>query len=133
NVPMLSSPPVENDRLGLSHTLRRIHTALFGPLPFVRPAHPLWLDTFDVAAQLMSWRQAGQRLLWLCSRDSLFSSVLKDRRDPTSLLMTTPTSQAARGDFFDACLCELSPSELMMLPALHRRIRTRVRNGGKGV
>jgi hypothetical protein len=131
NVSMLSSPPVENERLGLSHTLRRIHTALFGPLPFVRPAHPLWLDTFDVAAQLMSWRQAGQRILWLCSRDSLFSSVLKDRRDPTSLLVTRPADQETDGDLFDACLCELGPSELTRLPALHRRIRTLVRNGGK--
>ena len=124
---------IEKEARGLSHILRSVHTALFGPLPFLRPAHPLWLDTFDVTAQLVSWRRAGQRILWLCSRDSLFSSVLKDRRDPTSLLMTTPTSQPARGDFFDVCLCELSPSELMMLPALHRRIRTLVRNGGKVV
>src|SRR5262249_35071688 len=74
--------------------------------------------------------RSGQRILWLCSRDSLFSSILKDRSDPTSLLMTKPTNQAAGGDFFDACLCELSPSELTTLPALHRRIRTLVRNGG---
>jgi hypothetical protein len=123
--------PIEKEGRGLSHVLRSIHTALFGPLPLLRPAHPLWLDTFDVTAQLVSWRQSGQRILWLCSRDSLFSSLLKDRRDPTSLLMTTPTSEAASGDLFDACLCELSPSELTTLPALHRRIRTLVRNGGK--
>jgi len=128
-----TSPAIEKEARGLSHVLRSVHTALFGPLPFLRPAHPLWLDTFDVTAQLVSWRRAGQRILWLCSRDSLFSSVLKDRRDPTSLLMTTPTSQPARGDLFDSCLCELSPSELMMLPALHRRIRALVRNGGKVV
>ena len=128
-----TSPALEKEARGLSHILRSVHTALFGPLPFLRPAHPLWLDTFDVTAQLVSWSRAGQRILWLCSRDSLFSSILKDRRDPTSLLMTTPASQAARGDFFDACLCELSPSELMMLPALHRRIRILVRNGGKVV
>src|SRR6266481_1246456 len=126
-----TSPAIEKEARGLSHILRSVHTTLFGPLPFLRPAHPLWLDTFDVTAQLVSWRRAGQRILWLCSRDSLFSSVLKDRRDPTSLLMTTPTSQPARGDFFDACLCELSPSQLLTLPALHRRIRTLVRNGGK--
>jgi hypothetical protein len=45
--------------------------------------------------------------------------------------MTRPTSEPAGGDSFDACLCELSPSELTTLPALHRRIRTLVRNGGK--
>src|SRR6516165_1547440 len=126
-----TSAPTEKEGRGLSHILRSVHTALFGPLPFLRPAHPLWLDTFDVTAQLVSWRRAGQRILWLCSRDSLFSSVLKDRRDPTSLLMTGPTNQEASGDFFDACLCELSPTELTTLPALHRRIRTFVRNGGK--
>jgi hypothetical protein len=126
-----TSPPIEKEGRGLSHILRSIHTALFGPLPFLRPAHPLWLDTFDVTAQLASWRRSGQRILWLCSRDSLFSSILKDRSDPTSLLMKKPTNDAAGGDFFDACLCELSPSELMTLPALHRRIRTLVRNGGK--
>jgi hypothetical protein len=126
-----TSAPIEKEGRGLSHILRSIHTALLGPLPFLRPAHPLWLDTFDVTAQLVSWRQSGQRILWLCSRDSLFSSILKDRSDPTSLLMTKPTNQAAGGDSFDACLCELSPSELTTLPALHRRIRTLLRNGGK--
>jgi hypothetical protein len=126
-----TSPPTEKEGRRLSHILRSIHTALFGPLPFLRPAHPLWLDTFDVTAQVVSWSRAGQRILWLCSRDSLFSSILKDRSDPTSLLMTTPMNQAASGNFFDACLCELSPSELTMLPALHRRIRTLVRNGSK--
>jgi hypothetical protein len=60
----------------------------------------------------------------------LFSSILKDRSDPTSLLMMRPTNQAD-GDLFDACLCELSPSELTTLPALHLRIRTLVRNGAK--
>jgi hypothetical protein len=124
-------PPIQKEGRGLSHILRAIHTALFGPLPFLRPAHPLWLDTFDVTAQLVSWKRDGQRILWLCSRDSLFSSILKDRNDPTSLLMTRPTNQVAGGDFFDACLCELSPSELTTLPALHRRIRTLMRNGGK--
>jgi hypothetical protein len=79
----------------------------------------------------VSWRRSGQRILWLCSRDSLFSNILKDRSDPTSLLMTKSTNQAAGGDFFDACLCELSPSELTTFPALYRRIRTLVRNGGK--
>ncbi|HKD41780.1 MAG TPA: hypothetical protein VKB87_15970, partial [Myxococcaceae bacterium] len=103
---------------GLSHIFRSIHTALFGPLPFLRPAHPLWLDTVDVTAQLVSWRRSGQRILWLCSRDSLFSSILKERSDPTSLLMTRPTNPTS-GDLFDACLCELSPSELTTLPALH--------------
>src|SRR5262249_8100536 len=49
NVRALTSSPIENERLRLSHTLRQIHTTLFGPLPFVRSAHPLWLDTFDVA------------------------------------------------------------------------------------
>jgi len=126
-----TSALIENEGRGLSHVLRSIHTALFGPLPLLRPAHPLWLDTFDVTAQLVSWRRSGQRILWLCSRDSLFSSILKDRSDPTSLLMTRPTSEPASGDLFDACLCELSPSELTTLPALHRRMRTMVRNGGQ--
>jgi len=126
-----TSPPIEKKSRGLSHILRSIHKTLFGPLPLLRPAHPLWLDTFDVAEQVASWQRSGQRILWLCSRDSLFSSMLKDCRDPASLLMTKRKDQAASGDFFDACLCELSPSALMMLPALHRRIRTLVRNGGK--
>jgi hypothetical protein len=131
NVPALTSPSIQKERLGLSQALRRIHTALFGPLPFVRSAHPLWLDTFDVAAQLTSWHRSGQRVLWLCSRDSLFTSVLKDRRDPASLLVTRPADEKTGADVFDACLCELGPSELTRLPALHRRIRMLVRDGGK--
>jgi hypothetical protein len=122
---------MEKEGRGLSHILRSIHTALFGSLPLLRPAHPLWLDTFYVASQLAYWQRSGQQILWLCSRDSMFDNILKDRREPTSLLMTKPKDPAASGDFFDACLCELSPSGLTMLPALHRRIRTLVRNGGK--
>src|SRR5262245_6953071 len=128
---LAASPPIEKEGRGLSHILRSIHTALFGSLPILRPAHPLWLDTFHVTAQVASWQRSNQRILWLCSRDSLFGSILTDRRDPTSLLMTKPKDQAASVDLFDACLCELSPSGLMMLPALHHRIRTLVRNGGK--
>jgi hypothetical protein len=126
-----TSALIEKEGRALAHILRSIHTALFGPLPFLRPAHPLWLDTFDVSAHLASWLRSGQRILWLCSRDSLFASILKDRSDPTSLLMTMPTSESVSGDLFDACLCELSPSELTTLPAFHRRIRTLIRNGGK--
>jgi hypothetical protein len=128
---VLTSPPTEQEGRRLSAMLRSIHTALFGPRPFLRPAHPLWLDTFDVTAQIMSWQRSGRRILWLCSRDSLFNDVLKDRRDPTSLLVTRPNDQEPSEDLFDACLCELSLSELTMLPTLHRRIRTLLRNGGR--
>ena len=41
----------------LSQALRSFHTALFGAPPFLRSAHPLWLDTFDIAVQLESWLQ----------------------------------------------------------------------------
>src|SRR4029453_6104444 len=74
---------------------------------------------------------SGEKVLWLCSRDSMFDNILKDRREPTSLLMTKPKDPAASGDFFDACLCELSPSVLTMLPALHPRIPPLVRSGRK--
>jgi hypothetical protein len=131
NPTVLTSAPIEQEGRGVSVMLRSVHTALFGPLPFLRPAHPLWLDTFDVTAQLVSWQRSGERILWLCSRDSLFNNALKDRRDPTSLLMTRPSDEEASGDLFDACLCELSPSELTMLPTLHRRLRTLLRHGGK--
>jgi hypothetical protein len=130
SLPAPASHQRESEGRRMSDMARSIHTALFGSLPFLRPAHPLWLDTFDITAQLVSWREAGQRVLWLCSRDSLFSSALKDRIDPTGFLMR-PTDQAARRECFDACLCELSPSELTTLPALHRRIRALMRNGGK--
>src|SRR5262249_16382196 len=125
-----ASPPIEKQGR-LSRILRSIHTALFGPLPFLRPAHPLWLDTFEVTAQIVSWQRSEERILWLSARDSLFSSILKVRTDPTSLLMTGPTEHAASGEPYDGCLCELSPSELTTLPALYRHIRTLVRNGGK--
>ena len=116
----------------LSNAPRAIHTTLFGSLPFLRPAHPLWLDTRDVTAHLTSWRQSGKRVLWVCSRESWFSGILNDRTDPTSLLMTRrPTEQPTSHECFDACLCELRPSELTTLPALHRRIRMLVRSGGK--
>src|SRR5262249_57829661 len=39
-----TSPAIENEARGLSYILRSVHTALFGPLPFLRPAAPLWAD-----------------------------------------------------------------------------------------
>src|SRR5262249_11436528 len=71
-----------------------------------------------------------QRILWVCSRDSLFSSVLKDRVDPASLLLMR-AEQAVSRELYDACLCELGVTELTTLPALHREFRTLVRNHGK--
>jgi len=111
---------------------RAIHRRMFGSFPLLRPAHPLWLDTADVAARLSAWRQAGRdRILWLSSKDSFFHSLLTERSDATRLLLKEPDHPNGEHMPYDACLCELSPTELSNLPALYARIRPLVSNGAE--
>ena len=114
----------------LSAGVRIIHRGMFGSLPLLRPSHPLWVDTADVAARLLAWRQTGRdRVLWLSSKDSFFRSLLTERTDSTQLLL----KQADRAEDvpYDACLCELSPTELSNLPALYAKIRPLVSDGSE--
>jgi hypothetical protein len=116
----------------LAGAVRAIHCRMFGSLPLLRPAHPLWLDTADVAARLSAWRQAGRdRVLWLSSKDSFFHSLLTDRSDATRLLLKQPDHPSGEDISYDGCLCELSPTEIANLPALYAKIRPLVRDGAE--
>ena len=134
NAPPSANPPRIRrsviDRL--SRGVRAIHCRMFGSLPLLRPAHPLWHDTADVAARLSAWRQAGRdRVLWLSSKDSFFHSLLTERSDATQLLLNHPDRLGGRGMPYDACLCELSPTEISNLPALYAAIRPLVSDGAE--
>jgi hypothetical protein len=97
---------------------------MFGVVPLVRPTHPLWLDTADVTAQLSMWRRSGRnRILWLSSKDSFFRRLMPGRPQSPQALLTNSTSFAQEGLPYEACLCELSLSELISLPRLYARIK----------
>jgi hypothetical protein len=116
----------------LSARVRAIHCKMFGSLPLLRPTHPLWLDTADVAAWLSAWRQEGRnRVLWLSSKDSFFHGLLTERTDATRLLLKQRDYPNNEDMPYDACLCELSPTEISNLPALYARIRPLVRDGAE--
>jgi hypothetical protein len=125
--------PVRRGMIGkLSAWVRAIHCRMFGSLPLLRPTHPLWLDTADVAVRLSAWRQAGRdRILWLSSKDSFFHSLLTERSDATRLLLKQPDHSSIEDTPYDACLCELSPTEISNLPALYAKIRPLVSDGAE--
>jgi hypothetical protein len=132
-VPAAKPLPVRRGMIGkLSAWVRAIHCKMFGSLPLLRPSHPLWLDTADVAAHLSAWRQAGRdRVLWLSSKDSFFHSLLTERSDATRLLLKQPDHSSIEDTPYDACLCELSPTEIWNLPALYAKIRPLVSDGAE--
>src|SRR5262249_30904772 len=125
--------PVRRGMIGkLLAWVRAIHCRMFGSLPLLRPTHPLWLDTADVAVRLSAWCQAGRdRILWLSSKDSFFHSLLTERSDATRLLLKQPDHPSIEDTPFDACLCELSRTEISNLPALYAKIRPLVSDGAE--
>jgi hypothetical protein len=132
-LPAAKPLPVRRGMIGkLSAWVRAIQRKMFGSLPLLRPSHPLWLDTADVAAHLSAWRQAGRdRVLWLSSKDSFFHSLLTERSDATRLLLKQPDHSSVEDTPYDACLCELSPTEISNLPALYAKIRPLVAEGAE--
>jgi len=106
----------------LSHAANGLQEKMFGVVPLVRRTHPLWLDIADVATELAQWRRSGQRVLWISSKDSFFHRLMSTRAQSPQLLLKT-SSLIDEEPPYDTCLCELSLSELSILPALYSRIR----------
>ena len=117
----------DNTKKGLIARLSNVSTALqkrmFGLVPLVRRTHPLWLDTAEVATELSAWRRSGRdRILWVTSKDSFFHRLMPARAQSPQLLLKSNFD--VEGELlYDACLCELSLSELSSLPALYSRMR----------
>jgi hypothetical protein len=112
------------DGMSLSSIATAIQGKMFGSVPLVRRTHPLWLDSADVAAQLAAWRRSGHdRILWVSSKDSFFRRLMPGRAQSPQLLLKDSNGPVSEDTPYDACLCELSLSELSILPALYSRIR----------
>src|SRR4029077_19912400 len=58
-------------------------------------------------------------------------SLLSERSDATRLLLKQPDHSSTEGMPYDACLCELSASEIANLPTLYAKIRALVRDGAE--
>ena len=115
----------------LSHVATALQEKMFGFVPLVRRTHPLWLDTAEVAAQLSGWRRSRRhRILWVSSKDSFFHRLMSARAQSPQLVLKA--SSVVEDELpYDACLCELSLSELSILPALYSRIRRLVADGAE--
>ena len=125
-VPDRSNTPVSKTTgaSGLSQMVTALQEKMFGVVPVLRRTHPLWLDTYDVAAQLSAWRSSGRtRVLWITSRDLFFRSLLSGPPQSPQLFLKGAGSLTGESPLHDACLCELSLSELVNLPALYTNIR----------
>ena len=121
----------EGSSARLSHVATALQEKMFGVVPLVRRTHPLWLDTAEVAAQLSGWRRSGRhRILWVSSKDSFFHRLMSARAQSPQLVLKA--SSVVEDELpYDACLCELSLSELSILPALYSRIRQLVADGAE--
>jgi hypothetical protein len=127
----VSRPSTEGSSARLSHVATALQEKMFGFVPLVRRTHPLWLDTAEVAAQLLGWRRSGRhRILWVSSKDSFFHRLMSARAQSPQLVFKA-SSVVEEELPYDACLCELSLSELSILPALYFRIRRLVADGAE--
>ena len=115
----------------LSYIATALQEKMFGLVPLVRRTHPLWLDTAEVAAHLSAWRRSGRhRILWVSSKDSFFHRLMSARAQSPQLVLKA-SSDVEEEPPYDACLCELSLSELSILPALYSRVRQLVADGAE--
>ena len=78
-----------------------------------------------------AWRRSGRhRILWVSSKDSFFHRLMSARAQSPQLVLKA--SSVVEDELpYDACLCELSLSELSILPALYSRIRRLVADGAE--
>ena len=112
--------------------LQSFYRNVFGTIPKVGLFHPLWTDSFAVAREVANWRAGGeQRILWISSVNSLFDAEVAPRINPTTLLMSELSGSPSESLLYDACVCELSLSELLYLRRLYAKIRPLIRDGGK--
>jgi hypothetical protein len=116
----------------LSYVATVIQEKLVGSVPLVRRTHPLWLDTADVVEQISAWRRSGHdRILWLSSKDSFFHRLMPGHAQSPQLLLKGSNGPRREDAPYDACLCELSLSELSCLRALYARIRELLTDRGE--
>src|SRR5262249_59049557 len=72
-LPAAKPLPARRGMIGkLSAWVRPVHCKMFGSLPLLRPSHPLWLDTADVAAHLSALGPTGRDPLLLLSFQGSF-------------------------------------------------------------
>ena len=102
---------------------------VFGRVPDLKMAHPLWLDTQFVFARLSALRRRGDpRILWVGTRSTYFDRVLADRLDPA--MFDAPSLLPARIGLgrYDCCVCDLTPEEAVGFKALYYKIRPYLKN-----
>jgi hypothetical protein len=121
--------PKKRDSAAPHQLVVALQAKMFGLVPLLRRTHPLWLDTKDVADQILNWRRSGRtQILWITARDSFFTSLLSGPPHSPQVLLKGASSSVEQDQPYDACLCELSLSELVNLPPLYANIKQILRD-----
>ena len=117
---------------GVLRMLKVIYGNTFGLPPQVTKFHPFWAENSPVSAKIAAWRNEGRpNILWISSGDTVFRRLLSNRVDPAALLAPHIRVALLEQAPYDACLCQLTLTELEDLNRLYAAIRPLIRENGQ--
>jgi hypothetical protein len=116
----------------LLRPLEAIYRNTFGSPPNVGNFHPLWIDAWPVYRKIVAWRNEGkQNFLWISSVDSMFNPLFDYRVDLATLLVSDVRGAFLEKAPYDACVCQLTLTELSHLDRLYSKIRPLIKDNGQ--
>ncbi len=118
---------------GARGLLRTIYRKTFGAPPEVGKLHPLWADMTPVCGKIAELRADGGRLLWVSSSNSIFDSLLGDRKAPATILARAHSNTTPAEELYDNCVCQLTIEEFLNLDLLYAKLRPLIKDGGRVV
>lgn len=117
---------------GVLRMLEAIYGNTFGLPPRVTKFHPFWAESSPLSAKIAAWRNEGKpNILWISSGDTVFRRLLSNRVDPAALLAPHIRVALLEQAPYDACLCQLTLTELEHLNRLYATIRPLIRENGQ--
>jgi len=111
-------------------TFQTLYRKTFGSPPGVGKFHPLWIDTARVQRKIADWKVSGKtNVLSITSGDLLRGRNAQDSEPgrPTNGQQNRLFDKAP----FDACICELTLSELRDLKTFYEEVRSLIKDGGQ--
>ena len=128
----VAAPRGRKSAAGVLGMLKAIYGNTFGLPPQVTKFHPLWVESSPVSEKIVAWRNEGKpNILWISSGDTVFRRLLSDRVDPAALLAPHIRVALSEQAPYDACLCQLTLTELEHLNRLYATIRPLIRENGQ--
>lgn len=116
----------------LACAVRYFYHKIFGAFPEISPFHPLWADTVPISAALPARDRSGENnVLWISSNPTSFRVLGGDHVDLARVLSADVGEAVEQRAPYDACICELSPLELLQIDQLYANVRPLVKDEGK--